>query len=105
MKSGTLSVASKPEGTTPRSEFLLETIEITNKRGEKYGPPATHFARTVGMINAAFAHILKRELTPKDWALIMVIDKIAREQNVPIKDNLQDIAGYAACAHECKEEG
>jgi len=85
-----------------RSDFLKETIEITKQRGEKYGPPAIHFGRTVGMINAAFGHILKRELTPKDWAIIMVLDKVAREQNVPIKDNLQDIAGYAACAHECK---
>tara|TARA_Y100001938_G_scaffold121324_1_gene168835 strand:- start:333 stop:653 length:321 start_codon:yes stop_codon:yes gene_type:complete len=97
--SSTLTVNIKPR--SPRREFLEEAAHITDKRGEKYGPPAEHFGRTVGMINAAFGHILKRELTPKDWALIMVLDKVAREQNVPVKDNLQDIAGYAACAHEC----
>lgn len=101
-KSSTLSIEDEP-GTNPRARFLTETAQVTTARGNKYGPPAVHFARTVGMINSAFGHILKRPLTTSEWAQFMIIDKIARHQNVPIKDNLQDIAGYAACAFECDQ--
>ena len=102
MTFGTLSVGDRT--SNPRASFLKETAVITTARGEKYGPPPVHFARTVGMINSAFGHILKRPLTTGEWAQIMILDKIARHQNIPIKDNLQDIAGYAACAFECSLE-
>lgn len=86
-----------------RHDFLMDTALITEQRGEKYGPPPVHFARTVGMINAAFAHLLKRPLTTGEWGQIMILDKIARHQTVPQPDNLHDIAGYAACVHECEQ--
>lgn len=86
-----------------RHDFLMDTALITEQRGDKYGPPPVHFARTVGMINAAFAHLLKRPLTTAEWGQIMILDKIARHQTVPQPDNLHDIAGYAACVHECEQ--
>jgi hypothetical protein len=55
----------------------------------------------VGMINAAFAEVLKRPLTEADWAIIMTLDKVARYMG-PSKtaDGPIDLAGYAACLAE-----
>lgn len=92
------------EPTTIRERLLLDAAEATRERGKSYGPPRDHFARTVGAINAMFAHKLKEPLTPADWGMFMVLDKIAREQNAPKKDNLVDVAGYAACVAEIVEQ-
>lgn len=91
-----------PDEDTPQAEqLLLDTLEVIRDRRPKYGGPKAHFARTVGMINAAFADILARPLTEADWAQIMILDKIAR-YNGPnsTTDGPIDIAGYAACLAE-----
>jgi len=85
---------------TERERLLLDAAAATRDRGESYGDPQTHFARTVGAINAVFAHKLREPLTPADWGIIMVLDKCAREQNSHKRDNMTDIAGYAACVEE-----
>lgn len=81
--------------------LLEHTRDIVGERRENYGPPTEHFERTVGMVNAMFGHLLKRPLTPAEWAQIMICDKLARHQEVARLDNLVDVAGYAACASEC----
>lgn len=74
-------------------------------RHEKYGPPREHFSRTVGMVNAAFASVLRRPLTPADWAIIMVLDKVARHMGTAkTSDTPIDVAGYAACLAEVEAE-
>jgi hypothetical protein len=85
---------------TERERLLLDAAAATRDRGESYGDPQTHFARTVGAINAVFAHKLREPLIPADWGIIMVLDKCAREQNSHKRDNMTDIAGYAACVEE-----
>jgi hypothetical protein len=87
--------------TTPAETLLMQTLEAVRDRRPKYGGPQAHFGRTVGMINAAFAGVLKRPLTPADWALIMILDKVARYMG-PTKttDGPIDLAGYAACLAE-----
>jgi hypothetical protein len=85
---------------TERERLLLDAAAATRDRGESYGDPQTHFGRTVGAINAVFAHKLREPLTPSDWGIIMVLDKCAREQNSHKRDNMTDIAGYAACVEE-----
>ena len=60
-------------------------------------------ARTTGAINAIFANKLREPLTTEDWAMFMIIDKLAREQEVPKHDNAIDMIGYASCMVECKE--
>ena len=73
----------------------------------RHHPPRTPWSwpvLTVGMVNAAFSHIFTRPLTTGEWAQIMILDKVARHQAVPQKDNLLDIAGYAACSFECDHE-
>jgi hypothetical protein len=87
-----------------KAQLLREALRIVEDRGSAYGPPARHFARTVGAINAVLGHKLAAPLTPADWATMMILDKLAREQHTPRADNPLDIAGYAACLAECREE-
>jgi hypothetical protein len=95
-------MAAAPDAEAPPAEqLLLQTLEVIRDRRPKYGGPKKHFARTVGMINAAFAEVLKRPLTEADWAIIMTLDKVARYMG-PSKtaDGPIDLAGYAACLAE-----
>lgn len=88
---------------TPQAErLLLDAVDIIRQRRATYGPPGQgHFAKTVGMINALFAHKLREPLTQAEWAQIMILDKLARYQG-PTRtvDGPLDIAGYAACLAE-----
>jgi len=86
---------------SPAEELCHRTAEVIRDRRPKYGGPKQHFARTIGMVNAAFADVLKRPLTEADWATIMILDKIARFRgpNATV-DGPVDIAGYAACMFE-----
>lgn len=91
------------EPDSPAEQLLHDAVAVVRDRRPKYGGPLSHFTKTVGMINAAFADVLKRPLTASDWAIIMTLDKIARHQG-PSKteDTPIDIAGYAACLAECE---
>jgi hypothetical protein len=79
------------------TSLLREAIQTIEQRRANYGPPTEHFRRTVGMLNALFAHKLKEPFTEQDWPQIMLCDKMARHQERPIADNPLDAAGYAAC--------
>ncbi len=86
---------------TPAEQLCEKTAEVIRDRRPKYGGPKHHFARTIGMVNAAFADVLKRPLTEADWATIMILDKIARFRGPGATiDGPVDIAGYAACLYE-----
>lgn len=93
--------AQKPESITPAEQMLREVIAVINQRRASYGSPLEHWLRTVGMLNAAFGHLLKRPLTPTEWGVIMQIDKIARFLGPNrTADGPIDMAGYAACIAE-----
>lgn len=89
------------EGVTPAEAMLREAIDVIRQRRAKYGSPRDHWRRTVGMINAAYGHLLLRPLTETDWGVIMQLDKVARFLG-PEKtsDGPVDMAGYAACIAE-----
>jgi hypothetical protein len=93
----------EPTASTPAERLLLEALAVIRDRRPKYGGPRHHFRRTIGMINAAFADVLKRPLTESDWAIFMTFDKVARFLG-PNKtaDGPIDLAGYAACLAECE---
>ena len=84
----------KAEPTPPRAAMLRQAADIVEERGRSYGPPARHFARTVGAINAVLGHKLAAPLTPADWATMMILDKLAREQHSSKPDNALDVAGF-----------
>lgn len=99
------SVVPQPETAGPPAAVrLLDTARAAViDRHAVYGPPQEHFSRTVGMVNALFAGVLRRPLTTSDWARIMLLDKLARDLGPkPHADNAVDLAGYAACLAECQ---
>lgn len=86
-------------------QLLRSAIEAIAARRPHYGPPAEHFARTIGAFNALFAHKLKEPLAVTDWPIIMSLDKFARELGPqPHPDNGVDVVGYMACRAECEGE-
>lgn len=91
---------------TAAEKMLRNAIQVIRERRASYGSPRDHWRRTVGMLNAAFGHLLTRPLTETDWGIIMQIDKIARYLG-PMKteDGPIDMAGYAACIAEVESAG
>lgn len=85
-----------------KDNLLNDTRDACCARGQSYGPVEVHFERTVSMINALFQDRLVEPLEPGDWAVMMILDKIARNQHTHKRDNCIDIAGYAACMQEAK---
>lgn len=80
----------------PISETILEEAQriVYGDREGAYGHPADDFGRTARMWGA----ILGADVTAKQAALCMAAVKISRECNKPGRDNLVDLAGYAAVA-------
>lgn len=97
------SIIADKSNVTPAEKLLMDALDVVRDRRPKYGGPRHHFKRTIGMINAAFADVLKRPLTESDWAIFMTFDKVARFLG-PNKtaDGPIDLAGYAACLAECE---
>ena len=100
--SGTQTPHANTPGVTERERLLLDAAAAIRERGESYGDPQAHFARTVGAINAVLKHKLREPLTPADWGICMILDKCAREQHNPKRDNMTDVAGYAGCVAEIR---
>lgn len=89
------------EPLTPAQNLLDQAGRVIAQRRSTYGPPAEHFAKTVAAVNAIFVDKLSEPLTVADWAQIMIIDKLARNQGTAKSaDTPIDLAGYAACLAE-----
>lgn len=75
---------------------ILEEAQrlVYGPREADYGHPYDDYTKTA----ALWSVILETEVTAKDAALCMVAVKISREIHHPKRDNLIDIAGYAAVA-------
>lgn len=87
---------------TVAEQTLWGAIEAVRDRHTKYGPPVEHFSRTAALVNSAFG----TTFTPADWALVMVLDKVARLRGpTPTTDGGIDIAGYGSCYEECRSNG
>lgn len=73
--------------------ILEEANELVNgARQASYGHPLDDFTRTAKIWSA----ILGCEVSPEQVGLCMVAVKISRQCNRPKRDNLVDMAGYAA---------
>ena len=87
---------------TVAEQTLHGAIEAVRDRHTKYGPPVEHFSRTAALVNGAFG----TNFTASDWALVMVLDKVARLRGpTPTTDGGIDIAGYGGCYEECRSCG
>ena len=99
---GTSDEVSSQQPVTVAEQTLRGAIEAVRDRHTKYGPPREHFSRTAALVNAAFG----TTFTPADWALVMVLDKVARLRGpTPTTDGGIDIAGYGSCYEECRSYG
>lgn len=67
---------------------------INGQKRAAYGPVYTSFSNIAKVASIA----IRKDLTPKDIALIMVSMKLCRESNAHNRDNLVDICGYADLA-------
>lgn len=83
-----------------REEILNKALEIVKgAREEQYGTPEDCFY-TIAQMWSAY---LGKTLNSVDVAMMMILLKIVRSKNnQEYDDNYIDIAGYAACAGECK---
>lgn len=94
----------QPKGTTitVAEQTLQAALDAVRDRHGKYGPPVEHFSRTAALVNAAFG----TNFSAADWALVMVLDKVARLRGpTPTTDGGVDIAGYGGCYEECRSRG
>ena len=90
------------ERPTVAEQTLQAALEAVRDRHTKYGPPNEHFSRTASLVNAAFG----TSFTAADWALVMVLDKVARLRGpTPTTDGGIDICGYGGCYEECRSRG
>jgi len=83
---------------------LLDKVRglITGDRNASYGPPNADFDRTAGCLNALGFRLAGKPLKGHHIAIIIAAVKLSRLMWSPEKeDNWVDLAGYAACGHEC----
>jgi hypothetical protein len=69
---------------------------ISGERDVTYGTPEDNQQRIADLWSVLFGI----EVTPRQACLALILVKVAREVNQPKRDNLVDIAGYAAIADE-----
>lgn len=80
------------------SETILEEAQrlVYGDRQASYGHPIDDFKRTAAMWTGMLGDRLTGPLGPEDVALMMILVKVSRECHKPKRDNVTDIAGYAA---------
>lgn len=80
-------------------EQLLEDAKriVCGERADQHGGVGDSFCN-IARLWAAYLH---EEIKPRDVANMMILLKIARNNQNIHRDNWIDIAGYAACGAEC----
>lgn len=104
-----------PPPMLPRQILLADALQITSHdRNQAYGNPEDNFQNIADRWNlyllARFRGAVVDEnqfqLTAQDVGLMMIDMKMARlSTNMNHRDSLLDIAGYAACAEDCRVSG
>lgn len=85
-----------------RAETVLEEAQrlVHGDRQQDYGHPLDDFTKTAKM----WSGVLGVDVTPEQVGLCMCCVKISRQLNRPKRDNMTDLAGYAATVQMCVEE-
>ena len=81
------------------TETILEEAQrlVYGPREEGYGHPRDNMQRIANI----WSVILEKEITPRQVALCMAGVKLARDVHEQDRENLVDLAGYAAVADRC----
>lgn len=84
------------------AEMTLNTVKrVISERRKHYGAAASHWARTVAMINTLYG----TDFTARDWGVFMICDKLSRSRGPEdCEDNQVDIVGYGALMGEAAGE-
>ena len=98
---------------TKRAKLLNEALNlVVDARNDSYGTPIQDFSRVADLLNTlGFRRyentaLQLRQLRAGDWAIIAICVKLSRLTHSPEHyDSILDIAGYAACAAECRDLG
>lgn len=83
---------------------------VLKQRNNAYGPPTQDFSRSAAILNTLGFRVMDaggglREIQPHHIALVQIAVKMSRLTWDPANiDSWMDIAGYAACGHECEED-
>lgn len=93
-------------GQTPKPESTLEEAQrlVHGPRQADYGHPFDDYTRT-GRIWEAILGLEPGRIPPHIACLMMAAVKMSRQVNVPKRDNMVDMAGYAECGEMCVREG
>lgn len=86
------------------TQTILEEAQslVYGPRQGAYGHPHDDYSRTATMWEAILG-LPAGTIAPSTACLMMAAVKISRQVNKPKRDNMVDLAGYAACAELCVE--
>ena len=94
-------VASVNKNLVTREDILEKARQcVCGDRDVQYGSPEESFKR----IADYWSLYIDKTISPQDVAIMMILFKVAREENKDKADNWIDIAGYAACGGEVSHE-
>ena len=94
-------VASVNKNLVTREDILEKARQcVCGDRDVQYGSPEESFKR----IADYWSLYIDKPISPQDVAIMMILFKVAREENKDKADNWIDIAGYAACGGEVSHE-
>ncbi len=86
--------------------ILEEANRLTStERRDSYGHPADHHEMTAAILTVLLRDKLAagKSITARDFQRFIIADKLVRDVNLPQRDNLVDIAGYARTAEMVEE--
>lgn len=70
--------------------------ELTDTRGEQYGPPSEHHAKTAQLTDILLGG--KAPSSAIQWQACMILDKLVRLSHTwNHRDSIADVKGYAEC--------
>ena len=101
MSTGSSSKPNSQHSAISPTNFLAEVAQLVEgDRQRDYDHPSVNFGRIAQM----WSIYLKKKVTSRDVAWLMVLMKVARDMGTPKRDNLLDAAGYVYCADIIEED-